>query len=133
MRTEMPRSPGSDDLNRSFQMLGSKSIGSIKEQRGCCQPDTTTYRRSVLAPACPHQNMSKFNSRPEKATNRESSNPAPQNRIIASKFSTSSEIAGIVFKRAFAIAVMAAPRAFDGSIGIGRSYRGDFAGHQKWL
>jgi hypothetical protein len=40
IETEMPRSPGIDDLTCSLPMLESKSTGSIKEQRGCCQPDT---------------------------------------------------------------------------------------------
>jgi hypothetical protein len=41
----MPRSPGVDDLTRNLPMLESKSTGSIKEQHGCCRPDTSSDAR----------------------------------------------------------------------------------------
>jgi hypothetical protein len=41
LEIKMPRSPGTDDLTRSATMLWSKKAGSVKEQHGCCRPDTT--------------------------------------------------------------------------------------------
>jgi hypothetical protein len=45
----------------------------------------------------------------------------------------SDEIAGIVFKRALAIAVMAAPRVLNSSVDIDFPCLGDFAAHDEWL
>jgi hypothetical protein len=89
--------------SRNSAAVASQTQPPIEDRPG---PPGAEGRLSILS----YQNMSKFNSKPEKARNRESSNPAPHTRTIASKFSTSNEIAGIVFKRAFAIAVMAAPQ-----------------------
>jgi hypothetical protein len=61
------------------------------------------------------------------------SRPAPPNSATVSRLSTSDEIAGIVFKRALAIAVMAAPRVLNRGVDIGSPCLGDFAAHDEWL